>query len=179
MAERRIYVACLASYNNGVLHGRWIDCDGMTADDLQEEVNEMLQESNVPNAEEYAIHDHEGFGDLLSEHSPLSEVERLCDTFERLEEENIPAELFTAWCEETGLEFSEENIETYTEAYAGWGSSLADWAANHAEETGLADEVPESLRYYICWHDYAHDLQYAGDILTIEHGGKTHVFWSH
>jgi hypothetical protein len=24
-AEIRIYVACLASYNNGILHGAWID----------------------------------------------------------------------------------------------------------------------------------------------------------
>lgn len=25
MSDNRIYVACLASYNNGVLHGKWID----------------------------------------------------------------------------------------------------------------------------------------------------------
>jgi len=30
----RIYVACLASYNNGVLHGSWIDCEGKGADEL-------------------------------------------------------------------------------------------------------------------------------------------------
>lgn len=33
MSTPRIYVACLASYNNGVLHGRWIDAN-QSADDL-------------------------------------------------------------------------------------------------------------------------------------------------
>ncbi|QDS19378.1 antirestriction protein ArdA [Xanthomonas citri] len=49
MTAPRIYVACLASYNNGVLHGRWIDLDGMDADDVQAEIAEMLRESPHPN----------------------------------------------------------------------------------------------------------------------------------
>jgi hypothetical protein len=107
-AECRIYVACLASYNNGVLYGRWIDVDGKDAGELQAEVNAMLRGSRFPNvtrvqcadcghiqddwtaremtrpdatcdecggdlgepfpsAEEFAIHDHEGFGRLVAE----------------------------------------------------------------------------------------------------------------
>ncbi|KGK67087.1 antirestriction protein ArdA [Xanthomonas citri] len=49
MTAPRIYVACLASYNNGVLHGRWIDLDGMDADDVQAEIAAMLRESPNPN----------------------------------------------------------------------------------------------------------------------------------
>lgn len=44
----RIYAACLASYNNGVLHGRWIDASS-DVDEMQEEVNAMLRESRFPN----------------------------------------------------------------------------------------------------------------------------------
>jgi antirestriction protein len=44
----RIYVACLASYNNGVLHGKWIDATSC-ADDMQAEINEMLRASKFPN----------------------------------------------------------------------------------------------------------------------------------
>lgn len=44
----RIYVACLASYNNGVLHGAWIDAQS-DADAMQEEVNAMLRASKFPN----------------------------------------------------------------------------------------------------------------------------------
>lgn len=44
----RIYVACLASYNNGVLHGRWIDASA-DVEEMQEEVNAILRESKFPN----------------------------------------------------------------------------------------------------------------------------------
>lgn len=44
----RIYVACLASYNNGVLHGRWIDASD-DVETMQAEVSAMLRESRFPN----------------------------------------------------------------------------------------------------------------------------------
>ncbi|CDN47584.1 antirestriction protein ArdA [Neorhizobium galegae] len=44
----RLYVACLASYNNGVLHGRWIDASS-DVDEMQEEIAAMLRESRFPN----------------------------------------------------------------------------------------------------------------------------------
>ena len=37
----RIYVACLAAYNAGRLHGEWIDAD-QDADVIHEEIQEML-----------------------------------------------------------------------------------------------------------------------------------------
>ena len=59
----RIYVACLASYNAGILHGRWIDCSS-DASVMQSQVNKILADSPIPNAEEWAIHDCEGFAHL-------------------------------------------------------------------------------------------------------------------
>ncbi len=58
--EIRIYVACLAAYNNGKLHGAWIDAT-QDIDDIQEQVSQMLDESPEEDAEEYAIHDYEGY----------------------------------------------------------------------------------------------------------------------
>jgi antirestriction protein len=47
---RRIYVACLASYNNGVLHGQWIETEDLDADDLFKEVQDkVLLTSHYPN----------------------------------------------------------------------------------------------------------------------------------
>jgi antirestriction protein len=46
--ETRFYAACLASYNNGVLHGRWIDASA-DVDAMQEEVSAMLRDSKFPN----------------------------------------------------------------------------------------------------------------------------------
>jgi antirestriction protein len=47
---RRVYVACLASYNNGVLHGTWIETEGMDADDLSNEIRDkVFLTSKFPN----------------------------------------------------------------------------------------------------------------------------------
>ncbi|KDA00731.1 antirestriction protein ArdA, partial [Hyphomonas oceanitis] len=48
----RIYVACLAAYNNGRLHGAWIDA--ITPDAIRAGVREMLATSPEPDAEEWA-----------------------------------------------------------------------------------------------------------------------------
>jgi antirestriction protein len=57
----RIYVASLADYNAGRLHGRWIRAD-QPSDAIYGEIQAMLAESEIPEAEEWAIHDFEGFG---------------------------------------------------------------------------------------------------------------------
>jgi antirestriction protein len=70
----RIYVACLASYNAGILHGRWIDAD-TGADEIREEIEGMLAESPEYGAEEWAIHDYECFCGLsLGEYTPTETV---------------------------------------------------------------------------------------------------------
>ena len=51
----------MAAYNNGRLHGVWIDATG-DVEEIQEQINKMLKASPEPDAEEYAIHDYEGFG---------------------------------------------------------------------------------------------------------------------
>jgi antirestriction protein len=58
--EPRIYVACLAAYNNGYLHGVWIDA-AQEPWSIYDEVKAMLAASPVAGAEEWAIHDYEGF----------------------------------------------------------------------------------------------------------------------
>ncbi len=50
-----IYVACLASYNSGILHGKWILAD-QTVSAIYDEIHELLEESPIEDAEEYAIH---------------------------------------------------------------------------------------------------------------------------
>lgn len=58
--EPRIYVASLSDYNNGHLHGRWINA-AQSAQRIYEEIHQMLATSTTPGAEEWAIHDYEGF----------------------------------------------------------------------------------------------------------------------
>ena len=82
--EIRIYVACLAAYNNGWLHGRWIDAtQGKEA--IQTEIADILEASPISDAEEWAIHDYEGF-----EGAPLSE-------YQGIESVAEPADFIALW----------------------------------------------------------------------------------
>ena len=55
-----IYIACLASYNAGTLHGFWCDLTiATTAEDIQECIDYVLATSPATLAEEYAIHDQQ------------------------------------------------------------------------------------------------------------------------
>ena len=73
----RIYVACLAAYNNGYLHGAWIDAD-QDVDEIRDEIAAMLARSPIEHAEEYAIHDYEGFeGVAISEYAGIDTVARM------------------------------------------------------------------------------------------------------
>lgn len=57
----RVYVACLAAYNAGHLHGAWIDLtDGVEYFDAA--CATILRTSPVPDAEELEVHDHEHIG---------------------------------------------------------------------------------------------------------------------
>ena len=70
----RIYVACLSSYNNGHLHGQWIDAN-QDAEAIHEEIQDMLGVSPMIGAEEWAIHDYEGFQGLeISEYEDIQQV---------------------------------------------------------------------------------------------------------
>lgn len=70
----RIYMASLSDYNAGRLHGAWVDAD-QDAEELDLAVARMLAASPEPGAEEWAIHDHEGFGPVdLSECESMETV---------------------------------------------------------------------------------------------------------
>ena len=164
----RIYVACLAAYNNGCLHGRWIDATA--PDEIAGEVRAMLAASPIPNAEEWAIHDYEGFeGAQLSEYASFESVCELADFI--AERSELGAKLYS--------HFSDNRAEARAafEDYAGEYRSAADFAAQLHEDTGT--EIPEALRYYIDWDALARDMALNGDIIVFQTGfEEVHVFWS-
>lgn len=142
MTTPRIYVACLAAYNNGRLHGEWIDAD-QSADELHEAVQRMLAASPIPGAEEWAIHDYEGFGELR-----LSEWE----SFERVS--NIAAgiaehgDAFSAWLSYDESQDATE-MQSFEDAYRGEWDSLRAYAEDYAESTGMYDAAEKSGSTYV------------------------------
>jgi antirestriction protein len=216
----RIYVASLSDYNAGRLHGVWIDCEGKSGDEIQEEVSAMLRGSHYPNvevicpdcravsagalaegldvkpgsvwqtnywadgkgqyiqcptcrgsgtvpsAEEWAIHDHEGFGSMLDESTSFDRVAELAELIEQ------HGEAFIAYAENMGAEYA--TADGFQEAYQGEYDTLADWAEDFMEQTGGLSEMPENLRHYFDFESYGRDAQLGGDIYKI---GR-YVFWN-
>ena len=168
MSDIRIYVACLAAYNSGCLHGVWIDATG-DVDDIQEQINSMLESSPIEDAEEYAIHDFEGYGSYrLSEYERIQGAQEIACFIE--EHGEIAAELINYF---STVEEAQKTIE---EDYQGEHLSLSDYAQEITEETS---EVPSQLEFYIDYEKMGRDMEMSGDIFTIETAhDEVHVFWN-
>jgi len=138
----RIYVACLAAYNNGILHGAWIDAD-QSADELHEAVQRMLAASPQPGAEEWAIHDFEGFAPLrLGEYESLERVAAIAAGIAE------HGRAFTAWL---SYDSDRDPVEAdaFEDAYRGEWESLRAYAEDYAESTGLYDAAEKSGSAYV------------------------------
>lgn len=164
----RIYVACLAAYNNGYLHGAWILAT--SPDEIMEKVRAMLADSPVSGAEEWAIHDYEGFeGASLSEYASF---ETVCALAEFISEHGcLGAKVYGYFGNDL-----DEAVAAFEE-YAGEYRAAADFAEELVRESGT--EIPSSLDYYIDWQALARDMALNGEILVFQTGfDEVHIFWT-
>ncbi|MEM6792316.1 MAG: antirestriction protein ArdA [Myxococcota bacterium] len=182
-----IYVACLAAYNAGTLHGRWIQLDAVCAehddaDDAAEALramiaSEMLATSPVEGAEEWRIDDDEGFEGL--DVNPYETLETVVEMARLIMDHGSLAVAVAKHLDADRHVSMLGEVRTWLEEqYLGAYDSAEDWAAEWLDETGALSEVPESLRRYIDVAAYARDAQLSGDIvvLTPVAGGPRHVF---
>lgn len=163
-----IYVACLAAYNNSILHGTWIDAT-LEPDAIYEATQAMLKASPIPDATEWAIHDYDGFHSVrLSEWEGFSEVHAYATFI--LKHGQLGADLIA---HTDTMELAQTAIE---ENYAGCYKNTADFARELTEDTTT---IPEYLAYYIDYDRMARHMEMSRDIFTIEtDNGDVHVFWS-
>ena len=168
--EIRIYVADLAAYNNGKLHGVWINaCDDK--DDIQDQINKMLAISPEGFAEEYAIHDYEGFGSYgLGEYEGIDKIHEIACFIEEYPE--LAGELLSHFG--GSLDDAKKAAE---ENYCGCYESLADYAEELTEQS---TQIPQNLAFYIDYEKMGRDLELGGDVYTIEKRfDEVHIFWNH
>lgn len=166
--EPSIYVADLAAYNAGHLHGVWINASN-GEEEIQEQIQAMLKESPIANAEEWAIHDYENFDGIeISEYESLERiVDYVCFLNEYPEFGGLLANYFNNDLEEAN--------RAATEQYQGCYSSLENYVQELTEDT---TDIPQNLAFYIDYQRMARDMEMSGDIFTIEDDGNVHVFWS-
>lgn len=163
----RIYVACLASYNNGTLHGAWIDCTDV--DQMATDIAKMLAASPTESAEEYAIHDTEGFGDahsLIREHTDLTTIAELAEGI---------TEHGDAWAAYVAYQGDVDAASDYEDAYRGQWDTFAEYAADFVDSTGMLSGIDNTIARYFDYDTFAHDLKY--DHIVCDDGtGGIYVF---
>ena len=141
--EPRLWAACLASYNHGILHGEWIDAN-QPADHIHGDIQAMLGRSPIPGADEHAIHDYEQFGTIqLSEYENIETISRLGQGLAE------HGEAFGHWAEAIGT--NSEQLTEFDQHYLGHWKSLADYAEHLLDDLGHNTDTigPPWLRPYI------------------------------
>lgn len=170
----RIYAASLSDYNHGRLHGEWIDA-AQEPVAIGADIDRMLATSRLPGAEEWAIHDYEGFGPLrLSEYESLERISQLGLGIAE------HGDAFAAYADV--VDDDPELLAEFEEHYLGRWDSLTDYAASLLGDLG-ADDVLEGLPEWLAPYvtidaeAYGRDLALGGDILhTPAADGGLHVF---
>ena len=164
--ELSIYVACLSSYNNGVLYGKHIDAN-QSAEDIQAEIDEMLNKSPTIGAEEYAIHGCEGFGGIsLNESEDLSTIVEMASLIEQYGE--LASEVISYFANDMG--YVEQLFEEY---YCGVYSSEEEFVREMTED---CFDIPKHLQFYIDYELMARDW-FFDSYLSFELGfQQVHVF---
>lgn len=119
----------------------------------------MLTASPIEGAEEWAIHDYEGFGGIrLSEYTGFERVSELAAFI--VEHGEIGAALLEYY----GGDLDEAQ-EALADRHLGEYASLADYVQDMTEETTA---IPHALRYYIDWQSMARDAELSGDLFAIQ-----------
>jgi len=177
LPEVGAYIACLAAYNNGHLHGAWIDLEGDTdEEDLQEAIAWVLATSPAPDAEEWAMHDSSGLPSYLSrtEWPALAELVSWADGLSNCPGED-EREAYRLACEDQGQTIDEDS---FRETYCGCYSSGEDYAYELAEELGVKPDQMEwpltCIDWESAWRDLTHDGYREEDCSS----GGVHIFRS-
>jgi len=159
----RIYVACLASYNSGKLHGEWIDID-----DIEEGIPRVLESSPEPDAEDWAIHDYEGFfGIHIDENPDLAELVAMAALLEK------HGEAYAAYTANVGGFADESEFE---DSYRGEWESQQAYAEDYIDSVYDLDETIGSLASYFDYESFARDL-FMGDCYSVDsENGSVFVF---
>lgn len=160
-----IYVASLADYNNGVLHGRWIDA-AREPWEIQADINDILDSSRQPDAEEWAIHDYEQFGGWkVDEYDSIESISRIAKAIRQ------HGRAFASWL--SIFDRPPEDFDSFHEAYLGHYDSIEDYVEQMADDLGYTkelDKLPEHLRHYvrIDFASIARDMELSGEVTTVD-----------
>lgn len=204
----KMYAACLASYNNGVLHGEWFDLEDYIDDveGLQEAIaKKVLMTSRFPNVRVPCPYCHgtgmlednleacphcafDGSGTVPSaeewaahdyDGEGLSSFGEYPNLEDLLEHVRLVSEHGDAWLAYVEWQgVSNATEENFKASQLGTCESPQDYFEEMLEESGLLKEVPSELHGYIDMEAYTRDQELNGGYHFEEFNGTTYVFAS-
>ena len=171
----QIYIACLASYNNGHLHGAWIDVSS-DVDEMREGVAAVLASSPVPGAEEWAVHDYDGFPDM-GEYPGLDAIAATAELYELAAEHGIEADDFRAIA--ANWHGRRDDIVRALDNFAGIFDRLRDFADELADDTLAARGIKtgDFAQRHFDYESHAHEIEIEYDVVSCPSGVA--VFYPH
>ncbi|MBZ5736302.1 antirestriction protein ArdA [Nocardioides sp. TRM66260-LWL] len=171
-----VWIGCLAAYNNGELHGDWVDA-AVEGEDLVRSAQEILSRSPEPDAEEWAIFDDDEFGSYrVEQYDSLEHVARVARGIRE------HGHAFAAWAELH--DGDEAMLDGFEDAYLGEYESQEAWGREVLDDLNLdgflqMGAIPEAIRPYlhIDYEGWARDAELSGDVYTEQApGGGIYVF---
>lgn len=131
--QPQIYVASLADYSNGRLHGEWLDATRDAAD-IHADITAMLARSKEPDAEEFAIHDYEQFGICrIHEYDSIERVSRIAKGIHE------HGDAFSAYVDLVGADDATD--AGFSDAYHGTYQSFRAFVDEFKDSLGWDDEL--------------------------------------
>jgi len=162
----KIYFACLAAYNVGIIHGAWIDVTQAVAA-IHLEVQAMLADSPIPNAKEWMLHSNVKANILLiAKDANIEEIHNRAIFIQK------HGELALALLMHYGDVEQAENA--VIAGYCGKHGSELDFAMDEFQAFYM-DAPIEEVHPYINYQAFlAQELK--NKFLFLHIGGKVHVF---
>ena len=158
-----IWVGCLSAYNNGCLHGEWIDIPE-SVDELQESINKVLETSPEPNAEEWEIMDHEFLGT-----DPSHSLDDLVETAAFINEHGA---IGLALLEEWDLERAQKLMDVMQGPY----KSVGDYVYDLVQECYITDDLPDFIKFHIDYEGIERDWFHFGTMCSIDTPDGVYIY---
>lgn len=174
----KIYVTNLGKYNEGFLIGKWLELPA-----TEEEIEKTLEEIGISDEpdengiyyEEYFITDYETDMDGLkvSEYSNIDDLNELAETIDDLDEDEkeiVNAIMGEGYSLEDAIDKKDDVMIYYN------CSNMEQVAEDYAEQVGLLNDIPESLRYYFDFEAYGRDMSFEGHFVFTDSGNCIQIF---
>lgn len=162
----RIFVICLAAYNNGLLHGVWINA-AQELYKIQKEIKKMILESPVLGAEDFGIHASEGFGPLnVIGRESIKSIQKMAIFISEAGELGIELLLYFG-----DVDSAQEALENH---YHGSYENELEFAIQLFDQLYMAS-IPEIAQGYIDYASFKRDL-FVDEYIAMEVRGRAHIF---